>query len=102
MGRGMYKRKVQNQVEENENSVFEEEIPIEEEILVEEIATPLYTVKVTHPSLRMREAPSEEAEIKGLITDQGQYNIYAEVGGWGRLDNDCWIMLQYTSKIKNS
>lgn len=97
MGRGMYKRKIQNQVEENENSVFEEETPIEEEI-----ATPLYTVKVTHPSLRMREAPSEEAEIKGLITDQGQYDIYAEVGGWGRLDNDCWIMLQYTSKIKNS
>ena len=55
-----------------------------------------YTVKVTHPSLRMRRAPNLQAEIAGLITDQGYYKIIDEANGWGQLENGNWIMLSYT------
>lgn len=91
----MYKRKIQNQVEEN-NDIIEEE----EEII--NSPTPLYKVKVTHPSLRMRQVPSLNGEVEGLITDKGIYDIYEEANGWGQLDNNYWIMLQYTRKIENS
>ena len=56
----------------------------------------IYTVKVTHPSLRRRAAPNLQAEILGLITDQGYYDIYDEANGWGQLEDGSWIMLVYT------
>lgn len=72
------------------------------EIKVEEIAPEEpkgYTIKVTHPSLRMRVAPSTQAEIVGHICDQGIYKIVDEVNGWGKLENGNWIMLTYTKAI---
>ena len=59
----------------------------------------LYSVKVTHPSLRRRVAPSLSSEVAGFITDQGIYKIYDEVNGWGKLENGNWIMLSYTKVV---
>lgn len=71
-----------------------------EELIVEPIIEPIedksYNVKVMHPSLRIRRAPNAQAEIVGLITDQGIYKILDEVNGWGKLDENKWIMLSYT------
>lgn len=58
-----------------------------------------YKVKVTHPSLRIRRAPNLQAEIVGLITDQGIYTILDEANGWGKIDENKWIMLSYTQII---
>lgn len=73
---------------------------IAEEPIVEPIIEPIedksYNVKVMHPSLRIRQAPNAQAEIVGLITDQGIYKILDEVNGWGKLDENKWIMLSYT------
>ena len=55
-----------------------------------------YKVKVLHPSLRIRRAPNTQAEVVGLITDQGIYTILDEVNGWGMIDENKWIMLSYT------
>lgn len=60
---------------------------------------PIYKVKVNHPSLRRRAAPSTDARVLGLITDQGIYDIYEATQGWGRLEDHSWIMLQFCSKI---
>lgn len=60
----------------------------------------LYDVLVIHPSLRRRAGPSIESEVLGLITDKGRYSIYAEVGEWGKLKDNSWIMLRFTTKIK--
>ena len=62
--------------------------------------TVLYKVQVTHPSLRRRAEPSTDSEVLGLITDMGEYEIFAEVGGWGKLKDNSWIMLQFCHKIK--
>ena len=62
--------------------------------------TPIYSVHVTHPSLRRRAEPSYNAKIMGFITDCGIYKIFAENAGWGQLEDETWIALQYTSKIK--
>ena len=58
---------------------------------------PIMKVKVTHPSLRRRSAPN--GNIVGVITDRGQYDIFEERDGWGRLSDDTWIMLQFTNKL---
>lgn len=55
-----------------------------------------YKVKVMHPSLRIRRAPNTQAEVVGLITDQGIYTILDEVNGWGMIGENKWIMLSYT------
>ena len=75
--------------------------PIEEpettEVIVEEpIIDKSYNVKVIHPSLRIRRAPNTQAEVVGLITDQGIYTILDEVNGWGMIGENKWIMLSYT------
>lgn len=75
-------------------SVFNEK-PIEE-IIEAPIEDKSYNVKVTHPSLRIRRAPNTQAEIVGLITDQGVYKILEEVNGWGMIGENQWIMLSYT------
>ena len=74
----------------------------EPEVLVEEKPQQaiIYTVKVTHPSLRMRKGPSLSADIVGFITDEGNYGIVDENNGWGKLENGNWIMLTYTKKIE--
>lgn len=59
----------------------------------------LYSIKVTHPSLRRRSAPSLSADVVGFITDEGIYKIYDEVNGWGKLENGDWIMLSYTKFV---
>lgn len=59
-----------------------------------------YFVKVTHPSLRRRRAPALSGEEVGLITDQGIYEIFDEVNGWGKLENGDWIMLSYTQVVQ--
>lgn len=108
MGRSNSKRKY------NYISNIKEEIPeeviiepkIDEEVIEQEVeleekeqSVALYSVKITHPCLRRRSAPEVKNNIVGLISDQGIYDIYAEVGGWGKLEDDTWIMLQYTEKI---
>ena len=98
MGRGMYKRKIQRQLENQ----IEMELEPEVEEATPMAAGPLFRVKVTHPSLRMRHAPSANGEEVGLITNQGEYDIFETQGEWGKLDNGNWIMLNYTSKIKDS
>lgn len=55
-----------------------------------------YKVKVMHPSLRIRRAPNTQAEVVGLITDQGIYTILDEANGWGMIGENKWIMLSYT------
>ena len=78
--------------------------PIEEpkvaEVIVEEpVIDKSYNVKVIHPSLRIRRAPNTQAEIVGLITDQGTYKILDEANGWGMIGENKWIMLSYTQII---
>jgi len=60
---------------------------------------PIYKVRVTHPSLRKRSAPSTQAEINGLIQDHGVYEIFEETNGWGKLADNNWIMLTYTEQL---
>ena len=60
---------------------------------------PLFTVKVTHDSLRRREAPNLEAKVTGYITDRGIYDIYEERDGWGQLKEFDWILLKYTKRV---
>ena len=83
--------------------IFPEEEIFEEAVIEEPVIAPVpkstYKVKVTHPSLRMRQAPSTDAEILGLITDQGEYEIFETEGGWGQLQDGSWIMLSFTEKI---
>ena len=125
MGRGNYKKKApviqeeikdEEVVESIEAEVCDEapaaeviepevEVVVEEQVLEpapepEELPLPLYVVRVNHPSLRRRSEPSMDGEVLGLITDKGLYNIYAEVGEWGRLADDSWINLQFVSKQK--
>ena len=78
-----------------------EEIIIEQEVELEEKEQPmaLYSVKIIHPSLRCRSTPEIKDNVVGLISNQGIYGIYAEVGGWGKLEDNTWIMLKYTEKI---
>jgi hypothetical protein len=38
----------------------------------------MYTVKITHPSLRHRAEPSVNGRIIGIITNQGTYDIFKE------------------------
>lgn len=56
-----------------------------------------YRVKVNHPRLNRRSIPSLSGVIRGLILDQGVYEIFDTVNGWGKLENGDWIMLQYTT-----
>lgn len=84
--------------------------PIEDEPVKKEEVQPiipeppkpikLYSIKVNHPSLRKRRGPSATEETVGLITDEGIYDIYTEENGWGKLEDNTWIMLAYTGKIK--
>lgn len=80
-----------------------EEIPseaaapcVEEEVKAE----PIGKVRVTHPSLRKRSEPSTDGEVLGLIQDQGVYDIYAQIGGWGRLVDGAWIALDFTETVE--
>lgn len=110
MGRGNAKRKynyLKNIKEEAMDEIIIEpsieEAVIEKEEVLEEKEQPiaLYSVKVIHPSLRRRSTPEvNDNNIVGLISNYGIYKIYAEVGGWGKLEDDTWIMLQYTEKVQ--
>ena len=94
MGRGLYKRKLQrkNESEQIQQSVIEE-------VSTNTAPAPCFKVKVTHPSLRIRRAPSPTAEAVGLITNFGIYDIYDTFGEWGQLADETWIMLKYTEKL---
>lgn len=73
-----------------------EEPEVTEVIVEEPVVNKSYNVKVMHPSLRIRRAPNTQAEVVGLITDQGIYTILDEVNGWGMIGENKWIMLSYT------
>ena len=73
-----------------------EEPEVTEVIAEEPVIDKSYNVKVIHPSLRIRHAPNTQAEVVGLITDQGIYTILDEVNGWGMIGENKWIMLSYT------
>ena len=119
MGRKPYKKRVSPNIEEGvfmkeniiESQVIDDSVISElKDVEVEMPSAPehkpvtrpisLYQIRVDHSSLRRRAEPSLEGEVLGYITDKGMYNIYSEVGGWGKLEDGSWIMLQYTSKIK--
>lgn len=70
-----------------------------DELSIDSVEPKSYFVKVTHPSLRRRRAPALSGEEVGLITDQGIYEIFDEVNGWGKLENGDWIMLSYTKVV---
>lgn len=82
---------------QKENIVDELLTNFEEKVEIK--PTFIYKVKVTHPSLRRRNAPALSGQEVGLITDQGIYEIFDEVNGWGKLENGDWIMLSYTKVI---
>lgn len=87
---------VENVVTETQTEVMEVEtdkIPDASEDPV------LYSVRVTHPSLRRRAEPNTNSEVLGLITDRGTYKIYKEEPGWGQLHDKSWIMLKFTQRI---
>lgn len=63
-------------------------------------STPIYQIKVNHPSLRRRRKPWIGSEQVGLITDQGIYDVYNEVDGWAQLEDTTWVMLEFCSKIE--
>ena len=94
MGRGLYKRKLQRK---NESEQIQQ--PAVKEISADTAPAPCFKVKVTHPSLRIRRAPSLLAGVVGLITDFGIYDIYDTLDGWGKLADETWIMLKYTEKL---
>ena len=106
MGRGRYKKKPSyqkgdnNNMDENFVEIIEEPVYIAEEPVIIEQPSPIFTVKVTHPSLRVRCAPTGNAEVVGLITDGGIYDIFAVDGEWGQLADGNWIMLTFTAKQK--
>lgn len=75
-----------------------EEISEPVTVLSKEIL-PLFSVKVIHPSLRRRSTPEIAENVVGVITDRGIYEIYNVNGDWGQLQDNSWIMLQYTEKI---
>ena len=79
-----------------ESAVEEIDEPVT--VLSEEIL-PLFSVKVTHPSLRRRSTPEIAENVVGVITNRGIYEIYNVNGDWGQLQDNSWIMLQYTEKI---
>ena len=70
-------------------------------IRIEEERRPyLPIVKVNHPSLRKRAAPSLDAEVLGYITDEGKYTLLRIIDDWGQLEDESWIMLEYTIRIQ--
>lgn len=73
-----------------------EEPEVTEVVAEEPVINKSYNVKVMHPSLRIRRAPNTQAEVVGLITDQGIYTILDEANGWGMIGENKWIMLSYT------
>lgn len=79
---------------------MEEPVFVAEEPVIIEQPSPIFTVKVTHPSLRVRSAPSANAEVVRFITDGGLYDIFAADGEWGQLADGNWIMLTFTAKQK--
>lgn len=76
-----------------------EELQATDTIVEQPIIDNSYMVKVIHPALRIRRAPNIQAEIVGLITDQGTYKILDEANGWGMINENQWIMLSYTQII---
>ena len=105
--------------------VVKEELPVEvvetvlfpEETIIEEITqeapapqveeivempvepAPLYKVRICHPLKQYRDAPKISANVIGLITDQGVYDVYEENEDWIKLDNGYWTMKINTLKL---
>ena len=65
MGRKPYRSQKQN----TNNTSAQETPKAETPVLEEKYAHPIYSIKVMHPSLRHREAPSKDAKVVGLITN---------------------------------
>lgn len=111
MARNSYRAKPQPQPQNKSEIKPAEDTTVKTQVKVMEVSTEpmpkpviktpaLYKVQVTHPSLRRRAEPSTDSEVLGLITDKGEYEIFAEVGGWGKLKDSSWIMLQFCRRIK--
>ena len=67
---------------------------------VEEPKAPFseYKIRVNHPCLCVRKGPSTDYEQVGLIVDRGIYKVLDEENGFGKIGEDQWIMLSYTTK----
>ena len=111
MARNSYHAKQQSQLQNESEVKPAEDVTVKPQVKVIEVSTEpmpkpvietpaLYKVQVTHPSLRRRAEPSINSEILGLITDKGEYEIFAEINGWGKLKDSSWIMLQFCHRIK--
>ena len=57
-----------------------------------------YDVRVVYSILKIRESPSLQAKEVGLIKDKGVYHILEEKNGFGKIADNQWIMLSYTSR----
>lgn len=85
---------IEPQVQESKDNI------VSAESIQNLIKIPMYTVKITHPSLRHRTEPSVNGRIVGIITNQGIYDIFKEQDGWGQLEDKSWIMLKFCQKIE--
>ena len=74
--------------------------PFEHLGYIENTTEKLFSVQVTHPSLRRRAEPSLAGKELGVITDNGIYNIINVHAEWGQLEDGSWIKLIYTKRIK--
>ncbi len=85
---------IEPQIQESKDNV------VSAESIQNLIKIPIYTVKITHPSLRHRAEPSVNGRIIGIITNRGIYGIFKEQDGWGQLEDESWIMLKFCQKIE--
>lgn len=67
---------------------------------VELVQPASYVVRVVPAAgLNIRETPSTEAAIMGVLPENGMYTIVEEQNGWGRLKSGAgWILLKHTSR----
>ena len=86
--------------EPEEPPVIEEVLATTPEVEVNNEIKVIYKVKVTHPSLRRRSAPSLQADVIDVITDEGIYDVIKENDGWAHLNDGGWVMLQFCQKIE--
>ena len=69
---------------------------VKEEIVVQPFEE--YDVRVAYSVLKIRENPNPQAKEVGFIKDKGVYHILEEQNGFGRIADNQWIMLSYTTR----
>lgn len=104
MSKQYYRKNIASKLEKAPVDIIEKQIEAEPVVETEPIIEvkqarkPLYTVSVTHPFLKKRQAPSFSGLEVGFILDKGNYEIFNEYDNWGQLEDNNWICLDYTVK----